>query len=78
MKPGRAQKNVLWFSDVPGNVVRSVSPAGDVKVPIQSSGGITSPGPGALIGPNGMIADQNGAVSLCQHGPGGSCEWRRI
>lgn len=64
----RAQQNVLWFSDVPGNVMRSVSPAGDVKVLIQSAGGITSPGPGALIGPNGMVADKDDAVLLCQHG----------
>ncbi|HXE63111.1 MAG TPA: SMP-30/gluconolactonase/LRE family protein [Bryobacteraceae bacterium] len=61
-------QNVLWFSDVPGNVVRSVSPAGDVKTLIQNAGGIASPGPGALIGPNGMIADKDGAVLLCEHG----------
>jgi gluconolactonase len=62
------RQNVLWFSDIPGNVVRSVSPVGDVKVLIQNAGGIASPGPGALIGPNGMIADKDGAVLLCQHG----------
>jgi gluconolactonase len=61
-------QNVLWFSDIPGNVVRSVSPAGDVKVLIENAGGIASPAPGALIGPNGMIADKDGAVLLCQHG----------
>lgn len=61
-------QDVLWFSDVPGNVVRSVSPAGDVKVLIQNGGGNGSPGPGALIGPNGMIADKDGNVLLCQHG----------
>lgn len=61
-------QNVLWFSDIPGNVVRSVSPSGDVKVMIQNAGGIASPGPGALIGPNGMVADNDGAVLLCQHG----------
>jgi gluconolactonase len=61
-------QNVLWFSDVPGNVVRSVSPAGDVKILIQNAGGIASPGPGALIGPNAMVADKDGAILLCQHG----------
>ena len=31
-------EGVLWFSDVPGNLVRSVSPAGEVKVIIQNAG----------------------------------------
>jgi len=35
---------------------------------IQNAGGIASPTPGALIGPNGMIADKDGNVLLCQHG----------
>lgn len=61
-------QNALWFSDVPGNVVRSVTPSGDVKILIQDAGGMASPGPGALTGPNGMIADKDGAVLLCQHG----------
>ncbi len=64
----RANQNVLWFSDVPGNLVRSVSPAGDVKVLIQNAGGIASSGPGAMGGPNGMIDDRDGAALLCQHG----------
>ena len=59
---------VLWFSDIPGNVVRSVSPAGDVQVLLRNAGGIASPGPGSLTGPNGMVADKDGAVLLCQHG----------
>ena len=61
-------EGLLWFSDVPGNLVRSVSPAGEVKVLIQNAGGIVSATPGALIGPNGMIADKDGGVLLCQHG----------
>ena len=61
-------EGVLWFSDVPGNVVRSVSPAGEVKVIIPNAGGTVSAPPGAFIGPNGMIADKDGAVLLCQHG----------
>jgi gluconolactonase len=61
-------EGLLWFSDVPGNVVRSVTPAGDVKVILQNAGGSVSAPPGAFIGPNGMIADKDGAVLLCQHG----------
>ena len=61
-------EGLLWFSDVPGNLVRSVTPAGEVKVIIQNAGGSVSAPPGAFIGPNGMIADKDGAVLLCQHG----------
>jgi gluconolactonase len=61
-------EGLLWFSDVPGNVVRSVTPAGEVKAIIQKAGGSVSAPPGAFIGPNGMISDKDGAVLLCQHG----------
>jgi gluconolactonase len=57
----------LWFSDVTGNVVRSVTPAGQVEVLIRNAGGETSAPPGSFIGPNGMIADKDGTVLLCQH-----------
>jgi gluconolactonase len=57
----------LWFSDVIGNVVRSVTPAGQVVVLIQNSGGVSSAPPGSFIGSNGMIADKDGTVLLCQH-----------
>jgi gluconolactonase len=61
-------EGVLWFSDIPGNLVRSVSGTGEVKVLIQNAGGLAKAPPGALIGPNGMIADKDGNVLLCQHG----------
>jgi gluconolactonase len=58
----------LWFSDVQGNVVRQWSPSGVTE--ILRPGGFDGTGApsGAFIGPNGMIADKNGAVLLCQHG----------
>src|SRR6185369_12349392 len=61
-------EGVLWFSDVPGNLVRSVAPSGEVKVLIQNAGGTVSAPPGSFIGPNGMIADRDGTVLICQHG----------
>ena len=57
----------LWFSDVTGNVVRSVTPSGQVEVLIRNAGGETNAPPGSFIGPNGMIADKDGTVLLCQH-----------
>ncbi len=58
----------LWFSDVVGNVVRSVTPSGQVEVLIRNSGG-TAPGApaGSFIGSNGMIAGPDGTVLLCRH-----------
>lgn len=57
----------LWFSDVVGNVVRSVTPAGQIEVLIPNSGGESHAPPGSYIGSNGMIADRDGFVLLCQH-----------
>jgi gluconolactonase len=57
----------LWFSDVVGNVVRSITPDGQVKVLIENAGGATSAPPGSFIGPNAMVADKDGYVLLCQH-----------
>jgi gluconolactonase len=64
----RAQEQVLWFSDVVGNVVRQWSPNGEVKVLIENAGG--DPGnvpPGGFVGPNGEIADKDGCILICQH-----------
>lgn len=60
-------EGVLWFSDVTANVVRSVTPAGQVTILIPKAGGETNAPPGSFIGPNGMIADKDGYVLLCQH-----------
>ena len=61
--------NVLWFSDVVGNVVRQWAPDGTVTVILQPGGydGNSLPA-GVFIGPNRMTADKDGAVLLCQHG----------
>jgi gluconolactonase len=63
----RPADGVLWFSDVVGNVLRSITPSGQVQVLIQNAGGQSSAPAGSFIGSNGMIADKDGYVLLCQH-----------
>jgi gluconolactonase len=58
----------LWFSDVQGNVVRSVTPAGKVTVLIQNAGGVSNAPPDAFIGSNGMAQAPDGSVWMVQHG----------
>ena len=58
----------LWFSDVPGNVVRSATPDGQIKVVIENAGGLSNATPGAFIGPNGMAQAPDGSVWVAQHG----------
>src|SRR5438105_9184205 len=59
----------LWFSDVVGNVVRQWTPDGKVTEILRPGGydGSSLPADG-FNGPNGMTADKDGAVLLCQHG----------
>jgi len=59
----------LWFSDVVGNVVRQWTPDGKVTEILRPGGydGTSLPA-GGFNGPNGMTADKDGAVLLCQHG----------
>lgn len=61
--------NALWFSDVVGNVVRQWTPDGKVVEILRPGGydGDSLP-TGGFNGPNGMTADKDGAVLLCQHG----------
>ena len=44
----------LWFSDVPGNVVRSLTRDGKVTVLIENAGGAANAPPDAFVGSNGM------------------------
>jgi gluconolactonase len=65
----RPDINALWFSDVVGNVVRQWSPDGKVMEILRPGGfDADDAAAGSFIGPNGMIADKDGAVLLCQHG----------
>jgi gluconolactonase len=56
----------LWFSDVQGNVVRSVAPDGKVTVLVENAGG-PSTTPDGFVGPNGMAQAPDGSVWLVQH-----------
>jgi gluconolactonase len=57
----------LWFSDLVANKLRAVTPDGKDSVVIDQAGGPTNAPAGSYIGPNGMIADKDGTVLLCQH-----------
>jgi gluconolactonase len=58
----------LWFSDVQGNVVRSVSPDGKVTVLIENAGGVSNAPADAFVGSNGMAEAPDGSVWIAQHG----------
>jgi gluconolactonase len=57
----------LWFSDVQGNVVRSVTPDGKVTALIENAGGKSTAPPDSYIGPNGMAQAPDGSVWMVQH-----------
>ena len=63
----RPQEQHLWFSDVMANVVRQWSPDGKATIAIEHAGQDKDGAPGSLIGPNGEIADKDGAGLICQH-----------
>lgn len=67
--PQWVEPGALWFSDVVGNVTRQWTPDGKVVEILRPGGydGHDLPA-GGFVGPNGMIADKDGAVLICQHG----------
>jgi gluconolactonase len=58
----------LWISDVVGDKIFAVSPAGTVKLLIDKAGGYNNPPPGEYLGPNAMVTDKDGTVLLAQQG----------
>jgi len=59
---------VLWFSDIPGNVVHQWSPDGTITEILRPGGYDGNSLPPGFIGPNGATAGPDGSVLLCQHG----------
>ena len=59
---------VLWFSDIPANVVRQWAPDGTVSEILRPGGYDGKDLPPGFIGPNGATAGPDGSVVLCQHG----------
>lgn len=58
----------LWFSDLAGNKMYAVAPAGKVDLLIDKSGGLSDPPAGSFTGSNAMATDKDGAVLMLQHG----------
>jgi gluconolactonase len=54
----------LWFSDVRGDKVRTVTPDGKVTVILSDSGGMKNAPPTGNFGSNGMITDKDGSILL--------------
>jgi gluconolactonase len=58
----------LWISDVVGDKIFAVSPAGKVDLLVDKAGGYKDPPPGKYLGPNAMVTDKDGTVILAQQG----------
>ena len=63
----RPSEKRLWFSDVVGNVLRAVTPDGQVEVLIDHAAGHSTASAGSYIGPNGLLAEEGGTVLMAQH-----------
>ena len=61
-------KGALWFSDLSGNKMYSLSPDGKLKVMLEKAGGLPSFPAGGYGGPNAMVPDKDGTVLMMQHG----------
>jgi gluconolactonase len=63
----RPSEKRLWFSDVVGNLLRAVTPDGQVEVLIDHAAGQSKAPAGSYIGPNGLLAEEGGTVLMAQH-----------
>src|SRR6202012_1625267 len=62
------RNGALWFSDLRGNKMYSVTPDGKIKVMLDHAGGLDSFAAGANKGSNAMVPDKDGTVLMNQHG----------
>lgn len=58
----------LWFSDLRGNKMYSLTAGGKLTVMIEKAGGLDSFAAGANGGSNAMVTDHDGTVLMMQHG----------
>ncbi|MDB5734022.1 MAG: gluconolactonase [Alphaproteobacteria bacterium] len=54
----------LWFSDVKGDKVRTLTPDGKVTVVLKDSGGVKDASPNFFLGSNAMVTDKDGSILL--------------
>jgi gluconolactonase len=62
------RKGALWFSDLRGNKMYSVTPDGKLTMLLDHAGGLDSFAAGANKGSNAMVTDKDGSVLMNQHG----------
>lgn len=62
------RKGALWFSDLSGNKMYSLTPDGKLKVQLDKAGGLQSFPAGGYGGSNAMVANKDGSVLMMQHG----------
>jgi gluconolactonase len=58
----------LWFSDLRGNKMYSLSTDGKLRVMLEKAGGLDTFAAGANGGSNAMVTDRDGTVLMMQHG----------
>jgi gluconolactonase len=61
-------KGALWFSDLSGNKMYSLTPAGKLTLLLDKAGGLASFPAGAYGVSNAMVATKDGNVLMMQHG----------
>jgi gluconolactonase len=61
-------KGAVWFSDLQGNKMYSLSATGQLKLMLDRAGGLPSIPAGTYRGSNGMVANKDGTVLMTQHG----------